>query len=89
MLKGITRMKVLEFGYANSNVEERDVLLTEIPTAKEAFITSTSRHIVPVSSIDDILICGAATGPTPGAAPGPVAQQLNYQLYRLVAGGAH
>jgi branched-chain amino acid aminotransferase len=85
MLKGITRMKVLEFAYANAKVQERDVLLaveerdlhlSELPTAKEAFITSTSRHIIPVSHIDDIPI-GSAT-------PGPIAQQLNSHLYDLV-----
>jgi len=69
VLKGITRMKVLEFAYANSKVEERDVLLTELPAAKEAFFTSTSRHIVPVSHIDDIPIGGVAR--SPGATPGP------------------
>jgi branched-chain amino acid aminotransferase len=101
ILKGITRMKVLEFAYANSKVEERDVLLaveerdvhlSEIPVAKEAFITSTSRHIVPVSHIDDIPIGGAtpneAPGATPdeasGATPGPIAKRLNAQLYDLV-----
>ena len=78
MLKGITRMKVLGFAYANTKVEERDVLLAEIPAAKEAFITSTSRHIIPVSHIDDIRIGDIA--------PGPIAQQLNCQLYDLVTG---
>jgi branched-chain amino acid aminotransferase len=78
MLKGITRMKVLAFAYANTKVQERDVLLDEIPTAKEAFITSTSRHIIPVSHLDDI--------PIGSEAPGPIAQQLNCRLYDLVNG---
>jgi branched-chain amino acid aminotransferase len=80
MLKGITRMKVLTFAYANSKVEERDVLLTEIPTAKEAFITSTSRHIIPVSHIDDTPISGEA----PDTTPGPLSRELNARLYDLV-----
>jgi branched-chain amino acid aminotransferase len=82
MLKGITRKKVLEQAAARLAVEERDVLLTEIRTAKEAFITSTSRHIIPVSHIDDIPIGGA----TAYATPGPIARQLNDQLYDLAAG---
>jgi branched-chain amino acid aminotransferase len=93
MLKGITRMKVLELAAAHLAaarlaparlardkgtilaVEERDVLLAEIPAAKEAFFTSTSRHIVPVSHIDDIPI--GATGVN------PIACRLNEQLYSL------
>lgn len=89
VLKGITRMKVLEFAYANSKVEERDVLLTEIPAAKEAFFTSTSRHIVPVSHIDDIPIGGAAgehsATPGPGmAGVNPIANLFSAALYELV-----
>ncbi|HLX67297.1 MAG TPA: aminotransferase class IV [Puia sp.] len=63
MLKGITRKKVLEFAHANSKVEERDVRLAEIPTAREAFITSTSRHLIPISHVDDFPI-GIAASPT-------------------------
>jgi D-alanine transaminase/branched-chain amino acid aminotransferase len=80
VLKGITRMKVLEFAYANSKVEERDVLLTEIPVAKEAFFTSTSRHIVPVSHIDDIPIGGVAPG-FGMAGVNPIANLLSAALY--------
>jgi branched-chain amino acid aminotransferase len=79
ILKGITRMKVLGFAYANSKAEERDIPLSEIPAAKEAFITSTSRHIVPVSHLDDRPI-GKAT-------PGPVTERLNAMLHRLVTSG--
>lgn len=75
MLKGITRMKVLAFAYANTKVEERDVLLAEIATAKEAFITSTSRHIIPVSHIDDIPV---------SSTPGPITTKLNGVLHDLV-----
>ena len=79
MLKGITRMKVLEFAYANTKVEERDVLLDELSTANEAFITSTSRHIIPVSHLDDLPIGPAAATPA-----GPLTRKLNSLLYDLV-----
>jgi D-alanine transaminase/branched-chain amino acid aminotransferase len=86
MLKGITRMKVLAFAYANSKVEERDVLLSEIPAAKEAFITSTSRHIIPVSQIDDIPVGGATPASSASlATPGPITRELNTILYDLVS----
>jgi D-alanine transaminase/branched-chain amino acid aminotransferase len=89
MLKGVTRKQVLALAASTGlAVEERDVTLTEIPTAKEAFITSTSRHIIPVSHIDDIPIGSAAPSATPNATPnataGPIAQQLNSQLYDLI-----
>ncbi|HET6253409.1 MAG TPA: aminotransferase class IV [Puia sp.] len=62
MLKGITRSKILGFAAANSKVEERDVLLAEIPGAKEAFISATGRHLVPVSHIDDQPVGREAAG---------------------------
>lgn len=101
MLKGITRNKVLELAAASLApdkgtilapdknkilaVEERDVLLTEIPAAKEAFITSTSRHIIPVSHIDDIPIGSATPNAAARATAGPVSTELNSGLYQLVS----
>jgi branched-chain amino acid aminotransferase len=35
-------------------VEERDITLEEIGTANEAFITSTTKQILPVYQIDNI-----------------------------------
>lgn len=52
-LAGITRKKVLQLASEHFTVEERPVALTEIASAKEAFITSTTKQIVPVSQIDE------------------------------------
>jgi D-alanine transaminase/branched-chain amino acid aminotransferase len=52
MLKGITRMKVLDVARQHFAVEERNIHIDEIKTAKEAFITSTTKQILPVSQID-------------------------------------
>jgi D-alanine transaminase/branched-chain amino acid aminotransferase len=56
ILKGITRKKILEnagsFGLA---VEERDIKIAELKTAKTAFICSTTKAILPVMQIDDIV----------------------------------
>ena len=96
MLKGITRKKVLALARDLLPTSERDLHLDELRTAREAFITSTSRHLVPVSHIDDQPIGGAAptavtapttdTGPTPVAtlAAGPITRRLNSILYDLV-----
>lgn len=53
ILSGVMRSKIIEVAKANFNVEERDVFLEEIKTAKEAFITSTTKTILPVRQIDD------------------------------------
>lgn len=52
ILKGITRSKVIELANETFRVEERPVHLDELNTAKEAFITSTTKRILPVRQID-------------------------------------
>lgn len=92
MLKGITRMKVLGLAAdADIPVEERDLHLDEARTAHETFITSTSRHLVPISHLDDFPIGATARpdgrGPAnPAEAPtaGPLTRMLNSLLYDLV-----
>jgi branched-chain amino acid aminotransferase len=88
MLKGITRKKILELAGTKLKTEERDISLEELPTAKEVFITSTGKHIVPVSHIDGIRIGEGPSriGESPSAepAPGPITQALNQWLYQLV-----
>jgi branched-subunit amino acid aminotransferase/4-amino-4-deoxychorismate lyase len=79
MLKGITRKKVLALARDLLPTSERDLHLDELHTAREAFITSTSRHVVPVSHIDD--------HPIGDTAPGPVSEQLNAMLHQLVTSG--
>jgi len=51
-LPGITRKKVLEIAKQKFITEERPVAYEEIFTAKEAFITSTTKQILPVAQID-------------------------------------
>lgn len=52
VLKGVTRKKVLQLARAHYTVEERSIPVDELETAKEAFITSTTKHILPVAQID-------------------------------------
>ncbi|MDQ6610614.1 MAG: aminotransferase class IV, partial [Bacteroidota bacterium] len=52
ILKGITRMKVLELAQQHFEVEEKDLKLEDIKDATAAFITSTTKGILPVSKID-------------------------------------
>lgn len=52
ILKGVMRNKLIEIAKTGFDVEERDVTIKEIKSAKEAFITSTTKTILPVREID-------------------------------------
>jgi D-alanine transaminase/branched-chain amino acid aminotransferase len=56
ILKGITRKQILKFASSIMPVEERTISLDELKTAKEAFITSTTKLILPVSRVDDYFL---------------------------------
>ena len=56
ILQGITRMKVLETARQHFKVEERAIYLHELKTAKEAFITSTTKQLLPVAQIDNVVL---------------------------------
>jgi D-alanine transaminase/branched-chain amino acid aminotransferase len=73
VLKGITRMKIIELMAA----EERDVLVDELSTAKEAFITSTTKQVTPVTGID-----GKKVG---NGEIGPVTRGVSQELYKKAA----
>jgi D-alanine transaminase/branched-chain amino acid aminotransferase len=52
VLHGITRMKILELAREKYTVEERLVTVDELRNAAEVFLTSTTKRILPVLSID-------------------------------------
>lgn len=56
ILKGINRKHVLELARNHFKVEERDLFMDELQTAKEAFITGTTKKVMPVVQIDDLVI---------------------------------
>ena len=62
VLHGITRKVVLELSRDTYAVEERDLLVEELDEADEAFITSTTKRIVPVVRIDDRTIGKGSVG---------------------------
>jgi branched-subunit amino acid aminotransferase/4-amino-4-deoxychorismate lyase len=54
ILHGITRKKIISLAKKlGIKTEERDIQLNEIPEIKEAFITSSTKRMLPVSKIDD------------------------------------
>ena len=62
ILHGITRRIVLQLAKDYFKIEERAISLSEIKDIDEAFITSTTKGIVPVSQIDDIKIGSGTPG---------------------------
>jgi branched-chain amino acid aminotransferase len=72
ILKGTRRKRALELAGARFKAAEQDVSLEDIRRAKEAFITSTTRNILPVVQVN-----GAPVGK---GQPGPVTQWLGREL---------
>tara|TARA_Y100000817_G_scaffold103247_1_gene80896 strand:- start:85 stop:1008 length:924 start_codon:yes stop_codon:yes gene_type:complete len=63
ILPGITRKKIINLAkQLGLKVEEKNLTLEEVHSAEEAFFTSTSRIITPISSIDGISIGTAIPG---------------------------
>jgi len=63
ILIGVTRNVVLELTRGRFAIEERPILLSELPLVDEAFITSSGREITPVVQIDEIIIGNGKPGP--------------------------
>ena len=74
VLHGITTAVVLRLiqEHTDYTVEHRSLSYDEIPSLEEAFLTSTTKEILPIRQIDDCVL------PT---APGPVTQHLQ-SLFR-------
>ncbi len=62
ILIGITRNVVLELAQGRFPIEERPIPLEELPQVDEAFLTGSSREIMPVVQIDDLVIGNARPG---------------------------
>lgn len=63
VLPGITRQKVLQLAEKKFRTETRPVLLDDIKNAKEIFMTSTTKRLLPVVSVDDDVIGDGKAGP--------------------------
>ncbi len=56
ILHGITRRTVLELAKTDFRVEERPVLLSELYDADEAFTTSSTKKVLPITQIGELTI---------------------------------
>jgi branched-subunit amino acid aminotransferase/4-amino-4-deoxychorismate lyase len=68
ILKGITRSVVLNLAKELCSVEEREIPLQELYQAEEAFMTGTTKRVLPVRQIDDHIIGNGK--------PGQITQQI-------------
>lgn len=80
ILPGITRNVVLDLARGRFPIEERPILLRELALADEAFITSSSREIVPVVRVDAQSIGQGV--------PGPRTTELQQRFITMVERGA-
>lgn len=75
ILKGITRSKILGLEIAGYKIVERDFELEELYTAKEAFISSSTKNAWPVEVID---------GKEIGNGTFEVVKAINHKLLQLI-----
>ncbi|HCF84094.1 MAG TPA: amino acid aminotransferase [Ktedonobacter sp.] len=80
VLMGITRNTVLDLAMERFPIEERPIELNELALADEAFITSSSKEIMPVVQIDDMKIGKGL--------PGPRTYELEQRFIEMVEQGA-
>jgi len=76
ILKGITRSKILGLNLEDYRFVAQEIKLTELATADEAFISSSTKNAFPVLAID-----GKKIG---DGLPGKVTRKINEELYRLI-----
>jgi branched-chain amino acid aminotransferase len=62
VLRGITRKNILKIASQQFKVEEGDVTLEEVYGAKEAFLTSTTKRIIPITQVEDTVIGDGQAG---------------------------
>ncbi len=62
VLHGITRKNILNLNGRNFSIQEGDVSLQDVFTAKEVFLTSTTKRIIPIVQIEDKIISDGKPG---------------------------
>jgi D-alanine transaminase/branched-chain amino acid aminotransferase len=77
MLKGVSRKQVLEISAGIYHTEARDVTLDELRNAKEAFITSTTKNVLPVVQVDGKILGDGR----PGSVTRALAEKYNGMIY--------
>ena len=63
VLLGVTRMQVLNLATKHYRSQTGKITLDDIREAREAFLTSTTKRIVPIVQIDDMIVGDGKPGP--------------------------
>ena len=63
ILPGITRQAVIQAATQEFVVEEAPIHHHDLATVAEAFLTSTTKEVLPVAQIDDLIIGSGKPGP--------------------------
>jgi branched-chain amino acid aminotransferase len=63
ILHGITRKTIIQLAQSDFQVEERPVLLSELYDADEAFTTSSTKKVLPITQIGELTIGDGNVGP--------------------------
>jgi branched-chain amino acid aminotransferase len=77
VLEGITRMRVLNLARNTIGLEVRPVSLNELLQCKEVFITSTTKGIMPIYKIDNVLIGNEAVPEISAGLYGMLKEQID------------
>jgi len=64
ILHGITRRTVMQLAQKELKVDERPVLLSELYDADEAFTTSSTKKVLPITQIGELTVGDGRVGPT-------------------------
>jgi branched-chain amino acid aminotransferase len=62
ILKGVVRKQLLNMSDSGFSISEREISLEDLSQCKEAFITSSTRNILPVTEIDGQIIGNGTAG---------------------------
>jgi branched-subunit amino acid aminotransferase/4-amino-4-deoxychorismate lyase len=62
VLQGITRKNILKLASTRYKTEEGTITLDDVYQAKEAFLTSTTKRIVPIVQINNTIISDGKPG---------------------------
>ncbi|WP_420149820.1 aminotransferase class IV [Spirosoma sp.] len=63
ILHGITRRTIIQLAQSDFQVEERPLLLSELYDADEAFTTSSTKKVLPITQIGELTIGDGYVGP--------------------------
>jgi len=80
VLKGVIRKHVLEIAAQQQLLEDRDITTDDLLNCSEAFITSSTKNILPVTKIDGRSIGNGQAGPVSIALYVELLKRINAQI---------